>query len=68
MSATVISREVVTRNSLTVLSSYSQLTAVKVLNMFGYDYLDPWDTASGDINRDSFAPVSKRAYEALDNV
>jgi len=26
-----------------------------------------WDTASGDINRDSFAPVSKRAYDALDN-
>jgi hypothetical protein len=38
--------------------------------MFGYDYLNPlaWDTASGDINRDSFAPVSKRAYDALDNV
>lgn len=40
-----------------------------------YDYLDPFDmfggdiyTSSGEINRNSFAPVSDRAKRALDNV
>jgi hypothetical protein len=43
--------------------------------MFGYRGMDPYDmffddiyTSSGGINRNSFAPVSERAYKALDDV